>query len=343
MSTLDHPRTALVIGVNGSFGGHAAAALLQRGWRVRALARDLAAARDRCGARMPIAWIAGDALDPAAVVAAADGCQVIVHAANPPRYRNWKGLVLPMIRATLAAAKANGARVALPGTVYNYAPDAGLAIAEGAPQAPVTRKGAIRVEMERLVREAAAQGVKSLILRAGDFFGPAAPNSALQWLTLRRGGALRGVYDPGEAAHAFAYLPDLANTLGQLLDREGELEDAAVYHFGGHVLTFRELGQAIAAATGQPDLPIRAFPRWLLTVAAPFDETLRELREMTYLWDRPIGLDNRKLIAFLGEEPRTELAVALRATVADLLEPPPAPPAARPAARICWTRSAAAA
>ena len=34
------PRTALVIGATGSFGLHAAEALIKHGWRVRALARD---------------------------------------------------------------------------------------------------------------------------------------------------------------------------------------------------------------------------------------------------------------------------------------------------------------
>ncbi len=34
------PRTALIIGATGSFGGHAAQALLKHGWRIRALARD---------------------------------------------------------------------------------------------------------------------------------------------------------------------------------------------------------------------------------------------------------------------------------------------------------------
>ena len=53
---------------------------------------------------------------------------------------------------------------------------------------PVTRKGTIRVEMERRLRGAADEGVKVLILRAGDFFGPAAPNSALGWLTDARAG-----------------------------------------------------------------------------------------------------------------------------------------------------------
>ncbi len=318
-------RTALVIGATGSFGGHAAAALLRHGWRVRALARDPDAARAKSGARMPIDWIAGDALDAEAATRGAAGCAVIVHAANPPRYRNWKGLAVPMMRAAIAAARATGARVVIPGTVYNYAPDAGLAIAEDAPQAPVTRKGAIRVEMERLLAEAACEGVRGLILRAGDFFGPAAPNSVLQWTTVRRRGALRAAFDPGKAAHAFAYLPDLTETLARLLDREAELGAFARFHFAGHVMTFAALGRAIGRAAGVPNLPLWPFPRFVLDLAAPFDETMRELKEMTYLWERPIGLDNRRLVAFIGEEPRTDLDRALRATLADLLEPAAAP------------------
>ncbi len=189
-------RTALVIGVTGSFGGHAAQALIKHGWRIRALARDPQAAAQKAGPRTPIEWIQGDAMNLGDVVAAAEGCDVIVHAANPPAYRNWRGLVLPMTRATIAAATQVGARLAIPGNVYNYAPDAGPAITEDAPQAPVTRKGKIRVEMEEMLRLASADGVKVLIVRAGDYFGPAAPNSGLGWLTTRRGGRLTGVYAP---------------------------------------------------------------------------------------------------------------------------------------------------
>jgi len=52
-------KLALVIGATGSFGGHAAAALLKHGWTVRALARDPAAAQAKAGARMPIDWVKG--------------------------------------------------------------------------------------------------------------------------------------------------------------------------------------------------------------------------------------------------------------------------------------------
>ena len=114
------PKIALVIGATGSCGGHAAAALQKHGWTIRALARDPDGARAKVGAHMPIEWVKGDAMVGADVMAAAAGARLIVHAANPPGYRNWSGPVLPMVRATIAAAKVNGARIIPAGTVYNY-------------------------------------------------------------------------------------------------------------------------------------------------------------------------------------------------------------------------------
>ena len=332
MQTASSPRIALVIGATGSFGGHAAAALQKRGWTIRALARDPDAARTRSGAQMPIEWVKGDAMNASDVAAVARGARLIVHAANPPGYKNWRGLAVPMLDATIAAAKAERARVVLPGNVYNYAPDAGPSIPEDAPQAPVTRKGRIRVEMEASLQQATREGAKALILRAGDFFGPAAPNSALGWLTTRRGGRIRSAYVPGplDVGHAFAYLPDLAETMARLIDREDELADFEVFNFAGHWLPRGDdLAQAIRRVTGNAKLPIRSFPYPVIYALAPFVETLRELLEMRYLWRRPIGLDNSKLVGFLGEEPFTPLDRAVRAALADLgcLEPAPSPDA----------------
>jgi nucleoside-diphosphate-sugar epimerase len=314
------PRTALIIGATGAFGLHAAEALLKHGWDVRALARNPAAAAARLGQHTPIEWVKGDALDRASVVAAAAGVQLIVHAANPPLYRNWKGTILPMADSAIAAAKASGARLAVPGSVYNFAPDAGPTIAEDAPQAPVTRKGAIRVEMERRLRAASADGVKVLILRAGDFFGPAAPG-ALAWLVQRRGPRITGVYapGPGDVGHAYAYLPDLAETLALLVDAEARLGAYEVFHFRGQWLEHnRTFAETIARVVGRPDLPVRSFPWLMVRLASPVVETFRELLEMRYLWNRPIGLDNAKLVGFLGHEPHTPLASALSASLCDM-------------------------
>ena len=137
---------ALVLGATGGIGSEVARALRARGWEVTALHLD----PSRAAASNPhLTWVQGDAMDRAAVVSAAAGASVIVHGVNPPGYRNWAGLVLPMIDNTISAASATGARILLPGTVYNYGPDAGTLVDEQAPQNPETRKGRIRVELER--------------------------------------------------------------------------------------------------------------------------------------------------------------------------------------------------
>ena len=119
-------RTALVIGAAGGVGGESASALIRHGWRVRALTRRPQPATPG------IEWVAGDAMNAADVLAAAAGAAVIVHAANPPGYRDWDTLVLPMLDNTIAAAGAVGARIVLPGTVYNYGPDVFPAFDEAA-------------------------------------------------------------------------------------------------------------------------------------------------------------------------------------------------------------------
>ena len=340
------PRHALVLGATGAFGAHVSAALIAKGWTLTALARDPDAARRKAGVNMPIEWARGDALVPADVARAARGARLIVHAVNPPRYRNWAGTVLPMLDSTIAAAKAEGARILLPGTVYNFAPNSGPRVAEDAAQAPVTRKGAIRARMEARLREAAAEGVKSLIMRAGDFFGPATENSALTWMVVKQRGVARAVLRPGPAdvGHAFAYLPDLARATALVLEREGELADFETFHFAGQWLTPLDLRDGLRLAAGRPRLPSIPFPWAMVQAMAPFDETMREMLEMRYLWRRPIGLDNARLTAFLGEEPRTPLVTALRATLADAEEDAASRPCARGAngSGFGWTAAASA-
>ncbi len=95
------------------------------------------------------------------------------------------------------------------------------------------------------------------------------------------------------------------------------LADFETFHFGGSWLTPLDLRDAVRVAADRPRLASIPFPWAIMHVMALFDETMREMLEMRYLWRRPIGLDNRKLVAFLGEEPRTPLADAIRATLAD--------------------------
>jgi len=310
-------KTALVLGATGGIGGEMARRLAMAGWTVRALHRD----PDRLGARrdgLKLTWLTGDAMRRDDVVSAARSASLIVHAVNPPGYRNWGKLVLPMLDNSIAAARASGARIVLPGTVYNYGSDAFPLIAEEAPQKPVTRKGAIRVEMERRLRAAADEGVRTLIVRAGDFFGPHAANSWFSQGLVKPGRAVGSVTNPAAlgAGHQWAYLPDVAETMVQLIEREGDLLAFATFHMDGHWdPDGTALVSAIRRVIVKPGLTVRRFPWWLVGLASPVVPLFRELGEMRYLWRTPVRLDNDRLVKLLGREPRTPLDEAVRKTL----------------------------
>jgi len=173
-------RIAVVLGATGGIGGAVARRLVDGGWTVRALVRSQSLARVPAG----VTAIAGNAMDAAAIAAAATGAKLIVHAVNPPGYRDWDTLVLPMLDNTIAAARMQRATVLLPGTVYNYGPDSFPLIDEAAPQHPQTRKGEIRVEMEDRLRRAAALAIFARSSSGqGIFSGPAGQTtgSARHW------------------------------------------------------------------------------------------------------------------------------------------------------------------
>lgn len=314
-------KTALVVGATGGIGGETVAALLRHGWRVVAMARDPARGRAKSGPTADALWVAGDAMNADDVRRAAEGAQVIVHAVNPPGYRNWGRLVLPMIDNTIAAAKATGARIVLPGTIYNYGDDALPTLVEDSPQHPLTEKGRIRVALERRLEMASRAGAPALIVRCADFFGPAPGGNWFSQGLVTPGKRLNAITYPGRpgVGHAWAFLPDVAETIARLLDRADALEPFARFHFAGlWDSDGTEMTRAIAEAVGRPATKVKPLPWPLLWLAGLVQETPREIYRMRYLWERPIRLDNASLVAFLGQEPRTPLREAVGRTIAAL-------------------------
>jgi nucleoside-diphosphate-sugar epimerase len=315
------PSSALVLGASGGIGGEVARQLRDAGWQVRALKRGLARKEER---RDGLTWIRGNAMSREDVLRAARGCTVIVHAVNPPGYRRWAELVLPMLESTVAAAITERATIVLPGTVYNYGPDALPELAEDAPQNPVTRKGAIRTELERRLRAATRQGARVIIVRAGDFFGPRAGHNWFAQGLVKPSQPVAAVNLPGDrgVGHQWSYLPDVARTMVELLAQRACLEPFANFHMAGHwdadgTQLAVAIQRVVAHRTGEVPA-IRTFPWWLIRLAAPFVVTLRELLEMRYLWRQPVRMSNARLVAALGREPHTPLEQAVEATLVGL-------------------------
>lgn len=307
-------RTALVLGATGGIGSETAHALGRHGWKIRALARSGRPANSLGSWE----WVQGDALDRDSVVAAARGTQAIVHAVNPPGYRNWAALVPPMIENTIMAAKASGARILLPGTIYNYGRDAFPMLREDSPQRATTHKGKIRIALEQKLEAAAREGVRSVILRLGDFFGPRAGNNWFSQGLVKPNQPVTRIVNPGVkgTGHAWCYLPDAGETFAQLMDLIAELGDFERFHFRGHWDgDGSQMIAAIRRAAGNNEIPVRPLPWWLFRLASPFSETLRELYATRPLWRTPIELDNARLVRLLGNEPHTPLQTAVETTL----------------------------
>jgi len=311
--------TALVIGISGGFGAHVAEALLNHGWRVRALLRDPARLPARLRGR--VETVQGDAGDSQSVEAAAHDVAVLVYGVNVP-YPRWEAEALTLLEPSARVAERHGLRLVFPANVYVLDPDRGPLFDEDAPPRPVSRLGEIRAAMEARLARAVDHGARVLMVRAGDFIGRDTPSS---WfgMIVRRGRWGYSVRYPGppEPIHSWAYLPDLAETVGRLLDEPDTLEALARFHFAGHRVSAVELVAALGEATGEP-VRLTAMPWLPLRLAAPVVALFRALLSLRYLWQRRMDLDDTRLRARLGERvPHTPLVAVMAAMCARTTTP----------------------
>ncbi len=313
--------TVLVLGANGRFGQAAVQAFAAAGWRVLAQLRRVPAAPLPAGAeavRLPMG-------DVAALLQRAEGARVVVYAVNPP-YTDWPRQLLPLARQGMAIAQGLGATFMLPGNVYNFGEGMPALLDESTPERPNTVKGRLRAELEAELAARAGQGLRSVVVRAGDFFG----GGAGSWLDLVIAKKLRQgrlVYPgPLDVPHAWAYLPDLARACVAVADRavQGDLPAVTRLHFAGHTLTGHELLEALErAAQALGERPAAGFRRggmpWAaLRVMGWFVPMLREVVDMAYLWRVPHALDGRALQARVGPLPATPVDAALLSALRDL-------------------------
>jgi nucleoside-diphosphate-sugar epimerase len=322
-------KTVLVLGARGRFGLAAARAFAAAGWRVIGQMRPDAVPPSVPG----IEWRGIALQDTAALLPAAAGTSVVVHALNPTTYSNaaWQAESAPMLTAAIGLCRTLGATLMLPGNVYNFGRDMPALLREDTPQHAHTVKGQVRMALEQ---QLSASGVRAVVIRAGDFFG-SGRGSWFDLVLTKQLAKGRFTYPgQGEVPTAWAYLPDLARTFVAVAERADALAPFEVLHFAGHSLTAQHWLEAltpVAMAQGwlAPGAALKraGLPWPMLRLASPFVPAWAALVEMRYLWQTPHALANAKLTALIGAEPHTPLPQAVAAALADLglLAPATAP------------------
>ena len=313
------PNTVLILGARGRFGLATARAFADAGWRVLGQTRP--------GAEVPhttsIKWLGIDLHDTPALLQAAQGATVVVHALNPA-YTNkaWQTQVLPMTEAALSITRALGATLMVPGNVYNFGAAMPAVLREVTPQLARTVKGAVRIQMEAMLQHS---GVRCVVIRAGDFFG----SGEGTWFDTAMVKDIRkGVFTyPGApgVSRAWAYLPDLGRAFVAVAQQRATLQSFDVLHFAGHRITgqrWLDVLTPVARAQGwvQPGAALKMgrLPWAIIRIGSLLVPTWAALLEMRYLWQTPHALANDKLTALIGPEPHTPLGLAVQTALADL-------------------------
>jgi len=284
-------RTALILGATGRMARHAAKALSAQGWTVKPYARG----------GLPLEQ-------------AAEGVDLIFNGWNPP-YSQWNDVVPDLTAQVIGAARSSGAAVMIPGNVYVYGSQMPELLTPDTPHAATNPLGRIRTEMEAAYK---AAGVKTVVLRAGDFIDTTASGNWFDLMIAAKVAKGRLSY-PGQLdqLHAWAYLPDLAAAFAELADRLDDLPQFTSLTFPGYALTATELAAACEAALGH-SLTLKRMSWLPIHAARPFWPEAKHLLEMRYLWSRPHRVDGTALDRILPNRPQTPLTEALRNGLADL-------------------------
>ncbi len=278
-------RTVLILGGSGKIGSHAADVFWNAGWKVRHYDRKT-----------------DD------MTAAAMGADVIINGLNPPAYHDWERTIPAITAQVIAAAKASGATVIIPGNIYNFGNQAGV-LDENTPHQAHTKKGRIRIAMEQSYKRA---GIQTIVLRAGNFIDPRGNGDIMSMLIMREitKGKITAAADP-DTLQAYAYVPDWARAALMLAERRTELAPFEDIPFPGHAFTTTDLQRFVQTHSTRA-IKINRFPWWIMTLVSPFWELAREMREMRYLYEMPHQIGSEKFARLLPDFQPTDLEEVMR-------------------------------
>jgi nucleoside-diphosphate-sugar epimerase len=294
----------------GQIGAPLAALLRERGHRVRI-------ARRKGDGPEGIPVVHGDAGDPGFAAEAARGAAVLYHCMNPAYDTRVWARELPRIQESLiAAAGRENARLVVLENVYSLGRPAGRPLSEDSPDAPASRKGEIRARLIERLFEAHRRGdVRAIMGRASDFYGPGGTQTFFGdafWPKALSSGVAQVLANP-DPPHTYHFTHDVAAGLAVL----GAAPDDATGRWwmlpAAPAESMRAMIARFSSTLGR-DLRLQRMPPAMLRLVGLFVPIVRELAEMTYQWDEPFIIDDRRFRERFGATP-TSLDEGAHATV----------------------------
>lgn len=182
-------RKNLIVGFTGGIGRATAKALTESNELVIGFARNIDKAKNYATELNNIELIQGDATKIKDLEKAIDGVDKLFYCANIP-YNKWEKEAVSLFSVSVDLAIKYNLKLIFPGNVYVYGYAKNNPVNEEHPFHAHTKKGKIRIEMERKLEEASQKNnLNYTIVRFPDFYGPYVINGFSEQIFIK---ALKG-------------------------------------------------------------------------------------------------------------------------------------------------------
>ena len=229
----------------------------------------------------------------------------------------WRELWPRIMGNAIESCKRANAKLIFFDNVYMYG-KVSRPMTEDTPFNPCSKKGEIRAQIAAtLLNEIKAGGLKAMIARSADFYGPHArtgvPNLLVFDKFAKQAKASWLVND--SVPHSYTYTPDAAKSLALLADSESAWNQTWHVPTAPNPPTGKEFIRMVAREFGV-EPKYRVLSRPFLKVAGFFDSNIRESFEMLYQCESEYLFDSTKFSKAFGFEPTSYGEGILRTALA---------------------------
>lgn len=238
-----------------------------------------------------------DLTDANAILKAVEGSDVVyITVGLTYDLKVWEKQWPIIMRNVIDACLANNAKLVFFDNVYMYAADEIPHMTEKSRLQPPSQKGKVRLLLINMIFDAIKEkGLKALIARNADFYGPDSKNSVFDSLVidnLKKGKRAFWQSDVNKI-HSFTYTPDAAKATALLGNTASAYGQTWHLPTSAEKLTGKQLITLAANGLGVKPKYFVMSP-FLISIMGLFSTQIKEIKEMQYQNNRDYFFDSEK-------------------------------------------------
>ncbi len=219
----------------------------------------------------------------------------------------WKKQWPELMQNVIDACVENKSKLVFFDNVYMIGGDNVKHITEESPFSPTSKKGEIRVVLDKMILDAIKERkLQAIIARAADFYGAVKDVSILMELVYKNLAADKKAqwFFNAKVKHSFTYTPDAGKATAMLGNTPEAYNQIWNLPTDPHSLTGEEWIELFAKEMGKSS-KYQLFPAFLVKITGFFVPFLKEIYEMRYQYDREYFFDSSKFEKYFNFKPTT--------------------------------------